>query len=174
MAQSPKWAKPDRLAHLVRLFLDSGGFCVYGHKPCPDPEHHHYEFFIEPLIKYWVADDREEGQAQWRMEQRELHRLPERGPLRGQFSAIGRNIFYDHQPQYYIDALGISGLTFKPFAKIRLGSSYVHLFVDIGDALKGMSKARRRKTIRHGKPLPQAVLDEVNQVCRRAVRHYLA
>jgi hypothetical protein len=108
------------------------------------------------------------------MEQRELHRLGERGPLRGRFSAIGRDIFFGRQPQYYLDALGISGLTFRPFAKVRLASSYVHLFVDIGDALKGMSKSRRRKAIRHGKPLPQAVQDRVNEVCRRAVKHYLA
>jgi hypothetical protein len=157
----------------VRLFLESGGFCVFGHRPCPNPEHH-YESYIEGLIGDWVADDRAESQAQWRMERRELHRLPERGPLRGQFSAIGRDIFFGRQPRYYLDGLGISGLTFKPFAKIRLASGYVYLFVGIGDALKGVSKAKRRKAIRHGKPLPQAVQEKVDQACSLAVKHYLA
>ena len=153
----PKWATPDRQAHLVSLFLRSKGFCVYGHKPCLMPEHH-YEVFIEHLIADWKADDREQRQAEWQAEQRQLHSLGERRyPLHGQFSAIGKDVFYATQPQYYLLGLAISGITFKPFAKIRLASSFVHLHIDLGNTLKGVSKAKRRKAIRYGKALPDEI-----------------
>ena len=41
----------------------------------------------------------------------------------------------------------------------------------IGEALKGLSKTKRRKAIRYGKGLPQ---EKVNEACSKAVRHYLA
>ena len=76
------------------------------------------------------------------------------------------------QPAYYLDGLGISGLTFKPFARIRIASSFVFLFVDLGDTLKGVSKSKRRKAIRYGKALPVNIQNEIHQLCRLAVRHY--
>ena len=168
----PKWATPDRQAHLVRLFLESGGFCVYGHRPCPYPEHH-YELFIESLIKDWIADDRAQSQAELEAERRQIHSLGERRyPLKGQFNTIAKDIFYAEQPQHYLEGLGISGLTFKPFAKVRIASSYMRLFVELGDSLKGISKAKRRKAIRYGKALPPQVQRRIEQLCNLAVRHY--
>jgi hypothetical protein len=168
MARLPKWATPERRTHLVKLFLRSQGFCVFGHKPCPHPEHH-YEVFIEGLIRDWVADDRAQRQAEREAERRALHGLGERRyPLRGQFSAIGKDIFYAEQPQFYLEGIGISGLTFRPFAKVRLASSFVRLHIDLGDSLKGMSKNARRKALRHGK-LSETAQSRINQ----AVRHYL-
>jgi hypothetical protein len=168
----PKWATPIRQAHLVRLFLKSGGFCVYGHRPCPYPSHH-YELFIESLIKDWVADDRAQRQAEWEVERRQLHSLGERRyPLRGQFSNIAQDIFFAEQPQHYLEGLGISGLTFKPFAKVRIASSYMRLFVELGDALKGVSKTKRRKATRYGKALPPQVQRRIELLCSLAVRHY--
>ena len=169
--QGPRWATPDRQTHLVNLFHRSGGFCIFGHKPCPH-EHHHYEVFIDGLIGDWIAQDRAQSQAEWKAEQRAIHNLGECGPQRGEFNATGRDAFYAEQPQYYVKGLGISGLTFKPFAKVRLSSSYVHLHVDLGDTLKGMGKAKRRKVIRYGKPLPDSISEEVDKVCKEAVEHY--
>ena len=170
---SPKWATPDRKAHLVSLFIRSQGFCVLGHKPCLIHEHH-YEVFIEGLIGEWIADDRAQSEAEWRAERELLHSLSERRePIRGRFSAIAKDIFYSRQPQFYLIGLGISGLTLKPFAKIRLASSFVHLYVDLGDSLKGVSKSKKRKAIRHGKALPKATQESVDYICREAVRHYL-
>jgi len=164
----PKWVTPDRQAHLVHLFLNSQGFCVFGHKPCPIPEHH-YEVFMENLIRDWVSDDRAQRQAEWQAEQRQIHSLGERRePLRGRFSNIAKDIFYSEQPQFYLLGLGISGLTFKPFARVRLASSFLHLFVDLGDTLKAVSKNQRRKALRYGK-----VTNEVNSKIREAVKHYL-
>ncbi|MBA7568704.1 hypothetical protein ES708_10438 [subsurface metagenome] len=169
----PKWATLDRQHHLVRLFIRSKGFCVFGHKDCDIPEHY-YEVFIEGLILDWQADDREQSAFDWQAEQRQLHSLAERRyPLRGQFSAISKDIFFANQPAYYIIGLGISGVTFRPFALIRLASSFVSLFVDIDDSLKGLSKNKRRKAIRYGKPLTPERQAELASLCRLAVRHYL-
>ena len=169
----PKWAMPNRQAHLIALFTRSQGFCVYGHKPCPIPDHH-YEVFIEHLIADWIADDKAQRQAEWRAERRQLHSLAERRyPLHGQFSAIGKDIFYADQPEYYLEGLSISGLTYKPFAKIRLGSSFVHLHIDLGDTLKSVSKTKRRKAIRYGKALPEETQRQIDKICSLAVRHYL-
>ena len=169
----PKWVTPDRQQHLVKLFARSGGFCVFGHTNCSIPEHY-YEFFIEDLIADWQADDRAQDTADWQAEQRRIHSLSERQyPLRGAFSAISKEIFFADQPQYYIRGIGISGLTFKSFVLLRLSSSYVSLFVDIGDRLKSLSKNKRRQAIRYGKPLPLEYQKELTSLCRMAVKHYL-
>ena len=172
--QNPKWATPDRKAHLVRLFHRSGGFCVFSERPCSCPERHHYEPFTEAVIADWKADDRAQRALELRAEQRALHGLGECGRPRGRFSAVGRDIFFGQQAQYYLEGLGISGLTFKPFAKVRLASSYVNLFVEIGEALRNTSKSKRRKAIRYGKALPRTVQEAVDRACNKAVRHYLS
>ena len=171
MAKMPKWVTPERQAHLVNLFLRSGGFCIYGHKPCPYPDHH-YVNFTEGLIQDWIADDREERQALWRVEQRAMHRLHERGKLGGQFDAIARDVFYAQQPLYYVEGLGISGLTFRPFARVRLSSSFVALHVDVSHAVRGMSKNRKRKAVRYGR-LPHELWESIDRTCSLAVKHYL-
>ena len=170
---SSKWNTPSRQTHLVNLFLDSGGFCVFGHKPCHNPEHH-YLNFIEGLITDWKADDRAQDNAEWEAERQRLHSLGEkRYPLRGQFSNISQDIFFGRQPLYYLDGLAVSGVTLSPFAKVRISSSYVNLYIELGQSLKGVSKNKKRKAIRYGKPLPPEYKKRVEQVCREAVRHYL-
>ncbi len=173
MATYPKWSTPDRQAHLVKLFLDSGGFCVYGHKNCSFSSHH-YSVYIEQVIDYWKAEDRQQARLDWLAERKALHSLGEHSyPLTGRFNFISKDIFFASQPLYYIQGLGISGLTFKPFAKVRLPSSYMRLYVDLGNALRGMSKNKKRKAIRYGKPLSESTENAVNRLVGEAVRHYL-
>jgi len=232
-----KWATPERQAHLVELFIQSNGFCVFQNKPCqgtserqtitlcewrlprifkcynhvpdgtpcrykPDegkpiiPCHTltihssrfhcsygdypcskkyecHYELYTDRLIKEWVQEDRQVSQAEWEAERKQLHSLGERRtPLRGMFSNISRDIFYPRQPEYYLEGLGISGLTFTPFAKVRIANSFMRLFVELGNALKPMSKNKRRKAIRYGKPLPKEISSQVSELCNKAVREY--
>lgn len=170
---SLKWHTPSRQTHLVNLFLDSGGFCVFGHKPCRNPEHH-YLNFIEGLIADWKADDRAQDSAEWEAERQRLHSLGERRyPLRGQFSNISQDIFFGNQPLYYLVGLAVSGVTLTPFAKVRVSSSFTNLYIELGQSLKGVSKNKKRKAIRYGKPLPPEYKKRVEQVCREAVRHYL-
>ncbi|MBI2851288.1 MAG: hypothetical protein HYX80_09690 [Chloroflexi bacterium] len=167
MSNKPKWATPDRQSALVRIFTISRGFCVFGHKDCLIPEHH-YELFAEVLIKDWIADDKAEKAAEWQFEREALHRTNDRRyPLEGQFSGVGKDVFYSSQPQYYLVGLGMSGLTLTPFAKVRLASSFIALHIDLGDSLKGISKNKRRKAIRYGR-----VTDTIRTRVREAVRHY--
>jgi len=170
----PKWATLDRREVLVQLFVSSGGFCVYGHKKCLIPEHH-YHLYIEFLIQDWKQLDRALSQAEWEAERKALHSLGERTyPLRGQFSAVSREIFADNQPLYYLEGQSVSGLTLTPFVKVRMASSYMRLFVDLGEALRQVSKSKRRKAIRYGKPLPQEIQVIIRRKVLEAVRDYLA
>lgn len=169
----PKWSTPERRNALIDLFNRSGGFCVLGHKNCPIPEHH-YINFVDDIIRDWIQSDRQERQALLDAEMRELHSLHERRyPVRGQFSAISREIWGATQPLYYIENLGISGLDFQPFAKVRLSSSFMRLYVNLGDSLRQVSKSQRRKAVRYGKPLPTSTENTINKIVRDAVRHYL-
>ncbi len=168
----PKWATLDRRNWLVELFLSSGGFCVYGHKKCLIPEHH-YSVFSELLISDWKQSDREDLNAIWEAERKQLHSLGERTyPIRGQFSAISRDIYAEQQPLYFLDGQSISGLTFTPFVRVRIASSYIRLYVDLGDILRQVSKSKRRKAIRYGKPLPSSVKQQISQKVLLAVRDY--
>jgi len=168
----PKWATPDRRNYLVQLFLSSGGFCVYGHKKCLIPEHH-YSLHIELLIKDWKQLDKEVSNALWQAERKALHSLGERSyPARGQFSAISKDIYAGNQPLYYLEGQAVSGVTFKPFVRVRLASSYIRLYVDLGEALRQVSKSKRRKAIRYGKPLPPTTRQAITSEVMEAVRDY--
>jgi len=169
----PKWATLDRQTFLVQLFLSSGGFCIYGHKNCLISEHHYY-LHSEVLIKGWKQDDREQSRAEWELESKALHSLGEQSyPLSGRFSAISKDIFASNQPLYYLDGQSVSGLTLTPFVKVRLASSYMRLYVDLGQALRTVSKSKRRKAIRYGKPLPREAQILIRRKAYEAVRDYL-
>ena len=170
----PKWATPERQAHLVNLFLKSHGFCVFGEHPCTNPEVHHYEPYAEAIIKDWLADDREARAYLLRLQRQALHRLPERGAIRGAFSAISRDIYFETQPQYFMEAIGISAVNFHPFAKIRIASSYTRLHVDLGEAFKGLSKNKRRKVVRYSQAFPVPIAKQIEYICNRAIAHYLS
>ena len=168
----PKWATPERKDALIQLFVDSGGFCVYGHKNCLIPEHH-YSLYIELLIQDWKQLDKELSNALWQAERKALHSVGERTyPIRGQFSGVSREIYAGNQPLYYLDGQAVSGLTFKPFVRVRLASSYIRLYVDLGEALREASKSQRRKAIRYGKPLPKSAKVAVSRKVLEAVRDY--
>lgn len=169
----PKWATSDRQDALIRLFLDSGGFCVFHHKGCLNPEHHYTEF-IEALIRDWQLDDRQQASLLWQIERKALHALSQRKlPVSGQFNAVSRDIYADNQPLYYIEGFGLSAITAKPFVKVRLSSTYMRLHINLGDTLKRLSKNKRRKIVRYDKGgLPLEVEKQVNQIIKEAVRDY--
>ena len=169
----PKWVNPTRQAHLVSLFVRSRGFCIYGEQNCTIPQHH-YEVFIESLINDWKADDRETNRVEWKNERKIMHALNEKTlPMRGRFNGVSSDIWHDSQPIYYLESMGMDGLKLKPFAKVKLSSSYQHLYVDLGDSLKSISKNRKRKAIRYNKSLPQSANDIVSKLIIEAVKDYL-
>ncbi len=173
MTHLPKWSTPNRQAHLVKLFVDSGGFCVYGHPNCPIPEHH-YQIYIEGLIDDWKADDREQARIDLLVERKALHSLGERKyPITGRFNNISMDIFHEQQPIYYREGLGMNGLTLTPFAKVKISSSYMRLYVDLGDSLREVSKNKRRKAVRYGKELPKSIEQVIAERIWLAVRDYL-
>ncbi len=173
MATLPKWSTPDRQAYLVKLFVDSGGFCIFGHKDCQIASHH-FELYIEGLIDDWKAEDREQARLDRIAESKALHSLGERSyPITGRFNNISYDIYHDSQPLFYLEGLGVDGLRLQPFAKVKLGSSYMRLYVELGSSLRGISKNKRRKAIRYRKPLPQEVEARVLKLVGLAVRDYL-
>ena len=133
-----------------------------------------YELKEREVIQDWIREDRQARAYLNRVMSRSLHLLPEIGSLRGSFSAISRDIYHDSQPQYFVEALGISGVTLRPFAKIRIASSYTRLHVDISQPLKEVSKHRKRKFIRYQKPLPVAVEVNIQELCNLAISKYLS
>ena len=134
-----------------------------------------FDLKADIVIANWKAVDREQDKAEWEAEQKSLHSLGERSyPVSGRFNAISRDIFASNQPLYYLEGQSISGLTLKPFVKVRLSSSYMRLYVDLGEALRQVSKSKRRKAIRYGKPLPQEVNGIIRGKVLEAVRDYLA
>jgi len=128
--------------------------------------------YLEGLIQEWIADDRAQSEAVWRMEQCAMHALHECGRVRGRFNATDREVFFAKQPEYYLDGIGLDCRTFTPFAKIRLASSPQALHVFLGDSLRGLSRNRRHKVIRYGKPLPPQFYVVVDSAAAQAVRHY--
>ncbi|GAJ17653.1 unnamed protein product, partial [marine sediment metagenome] len=134
-----------------------------------------YDYITELVIDGWKADDREAKSLEYRLESITLHGLAEpTKPLRGQFSAISKDIWQSSQPLFYIENMAISGITLKPFVKVRLASSYMHLHVNLGDTLRGVSKNKKRKAIRYGKPLPQTIEETIISLVNKAVTDYLA
>jgi hypothetical protein len=133
-----------------------------------------YDKVIDEVVKDWAEEDTVANRYQRELENKRLHSLNERGRLRGHFNSISRSIYFDNQPMFELLGLGIDALTFKPFAKIRLASSIVALHVDISEALKPLSKCKRRKAIRYRKPLPNTILAAVTEVASKAVSKYLS
>jgi len=132
-----------------------------------------YELKLSEVIGDWIAEDRQSRAFERKAISRLLHTIPEVGKLRGQFNAIARDIYHESQPAYFIECLGISGLTFKPFAKVRIASSYTRLLVDLQAPLTSVSKNRKRKYIRYGKGLPMGVEKQVELSVNQAIAHYL-
>ena len=133
-----------------------------------------YELLSEMAIDGWKEDTRQQASLDWKAEWQAMHSLGERKlPLRGRFNNISADIWHDKQPMYCVESLGMSGLTLTPFAKVRLSSSYLRLYVDLGDSLRNVSKNKKRKAIRYGKPLPKSVDNRIADKVWEAVKHYL-
>jgi hypothetical protein len=132
-----------------------------------------YDTEIHRIMAYWKVDDREAKQALWEVERKAIHALNEKPYHNGRFGSVSSVIWHESQPLYYIDGLGMNGLTCKPFVKVKLSSSYTHLYIDLGESLRNVSKNRKRKAIRYGKPLPNQVNEIVSSKANEAVLHYL-
>lgn len=196
MADMPKWATPQRRSHLTDQFEKYHGGCMLGYRPpeavyhflfeigffeltiadiildgdsskcacqqCP----HQYLSYQERVIGYWKEDDREARSEQLRIEKAILHSTPDRTGWKRRFDPIAREQFFDRQSPYYIEGLGISGLTFRPIAKVRVPSTTQRLFVDVPKLnLNKMSRNARKK-------LRRRQLESIDRNCAAAVKDY--
>ena len=189
----PQWATPQRRNLLVELFQRSKlvwlspdspirGFCMDSQcskvsEDNPDPYCQEcprfFQNYIEPLIKFWVDDDRGERAELWRKEQREMHNLNERRWKKCQFDAVARDVFFQQQPDYYLEGVGISGLTFTRIAKVRVPSMPVRLFVDVADSkLPKKMGQNARKRARRQAALQIGEDKSIDTMCRKAVQHF--
>ena len=167
MTKLPEWSTPERQRHLVALFDRCGGFCVFGHRGC-QIDNHHYEFFIEGVIDSWKAEDTERRNYEWKLEQRAI-RDGTYGRYGTDFDPVSRDVFVNSRPTYYLVGLGVNPFTYKRVAMIRIPSTSVHLFVDVGPANREVSKNARRKAMRYGKVINGALMEQVNLMCLAAV-----
>ena len=170
----PKWATLDRrnvLASILTDYLAIRGWqldLITGE--CYNLA---YEARIKPIIADWKRLDKEQDRADWEAERKALHSLGERTyPVRGQFSAVSRDIYASNQPLYYLEGQAVSGITLTPFVRVRIASSYIRLYVDLGEALRQVSKSQRRKAIRYGKPLPPSTRVAIMRKVMGAVKDY--
>lgn len=163
----PLWATPQRRARLIKLFQESGGFCIYGHQPCDIPSHH-YEYATDDIIKSWIEDDRAERKALWHRERQLMHRMPDDRGWKRRFDPVSREAFLADRPDHYIEAVGVSGLTFTRIAKVRIPSTNVRLFVDV--AKSKISKNQQRKLRRYGASSTQQ--ESIEELCDLAVKDF--
>jgi hypothetical protein len=173
----PKWVNSERKIYLSQVLASHFNTLKGWNLDLTTGEIYNDEYndYIQRLIKTWVEADREEANALWKRERKALHSLNEkRLPLRGRFNNVSSVIWHEQQPIYYLESIGMNGLTCKPFAKVKMASSYYHLYIDLGDCLKSISKNRKRKAIRYHKPLPQSVDELINDKIANAVKHYLS
>ena len=154
----------------MELFQRSRGFCVFGHPKCPIDDHH-YQIFIEGVIASWVDEDRERCNYEWKLEQRTIH-TGELGRFKRRFDPVARDVFANERPEYYLVGLGVDAFTFKRVALVRIPSTYQHLFVDVSQATRPLSKSKRRKIARYGATPPAEAMVTIKQLCQEAVRDW--
>ena len=134
----------------------------------------YHELLIDNAVKYWSDDSRRETLENWKRDRRELHKLNERSfPLRGRFNNISSVIFHDNQPLYYLESIGMNGLTMQPYARVKLASSRQYLYVELGNSLIGISKNRKRKILKYGKLPKESELETIDNKVKIAVKTYL-
>lgn len=152
----------------VELVTTYNWRCDYADHPCYNPYDSFYVNTESRLITDWVNDDRRQLIAERQAEIKREHATNFRTyPLHGTFSGVSRDIYHDQQPCYYINGYGVSGVTCKPFVRLRIASSGVHLYVDISQALLPLSALQRRKARRY-KHSGVTFNDRVDYLCQQA------
>jgi len=138
----------------------------------PDYQRIHLTWqYSRELVAWWKQDDREGRVYERKLEDEAFHATPDEVGVWGRrFDPVERMLFGQAQPPFYLEAFTVSGLTFKRGAKVRVPSTYVHLFVDVGDAPAKRGRNARRKLARYGKP-PRVTVAEL---CEEAVKDYWA
>jgi hypothetical protein len=179
MSNKPLWVTPQRRRHLIALAERSGGHCIYGDRGCEIGDHHWhqkangemYNPVIEGIIDSWKAEDRERRAYEWKLEQYQILDGTY-GRYGTTFDPVARDVYVNSRPAYYLVGMGVNPFTYQRVALVRIPSTFVHLFVDVGAVVKsvpGVSKNAKRKALRHGKIRQGAMMAEIDELCRAAV-----
>jgi hypothetical protein len=123
---------------------------------------------LQGIIDSWKAEDRERRAYEWQLEQQQIIDGTY-GVYGSSFDPVARDVFVNSRPEYYLVALGVSPFTYKRVALVRIPSTFMHLFVDVGDAVQEVSKNARRKALRHGKIRSGALMAKIDESCKAAV-----
>lgn len=184
MSTKPLWFNAERANELVSLFAQFGNKCLYGHKVCSNPEHYiaHNKQGQAVIMRLFdrvmadrIDDYKAEDTALWAKERRAMHDLGESlRYYRGRWNAIAKDIYFTNQPTYVNRGIGVSAVTFKPVAKVRISSSYWYLYIDIPieSAFRIVSKNAKRKAIRYGVK-SQSITDKIDSIVNSTVSHYI-
>ncbi len=81
-------------------------------------------------------------------------------------------MFANQRPEYYLVGLGVDAFTFRQVALIRIPSTYHHLFVDVSQATRPLSKNKRHKIARYGAAPPAEAMVTIQKLCQEAVRNW--
>lgn len=131
----------------------------------------HYDEIRENVIDSWKAEDREREAYEWKLEQRQIVDGTY-GKYGTTFDPVARDVYMAERPEYYLVGLGVSPFTYKRVALVRIPSTFVHLFVEVGEAVQSVSKNAQRKAKRYGKLT--ANLRTIDEACLAAVRDWWA
>ncbi len=167
MMEYPLWATPQRRAILVEMALANPLAyevdLITGNLLNPA---------LEDLIDYWQDEDRDERSYLWKLEKRWLHRLYPQIRRRGPWDSIRMEQYLADRPIFEIVAIGVSALTFKRMAEVRIPALKATLWVDLSHL--ELSKNKLRKLARYKKgAVPKELQDQIENRCRQAVQRYL-
>ena len=127
-----------------------------------------YNKIAEAAIDSWKAEDRERRNYAWKLEQRQIHDGTY-GRYGGTFDPVARDVYVNGRPAYYLVGLGVNPFTYKRVALVRIPSTSIHLFVDVGEAIQEVSKNARRKAMRHGRLRNGVLMEKIDELCKLAV-----
>ncbi|MDD5094561.1 MAG: hypothetical protein PHV74_09310 [Dehalococcoidia bacterium] len=128
---------------------------------------HHYHNDTHKLIREWQEDDRAERAEQLRLERQLLRQTPDLTGWGQRFDPIQREQFLLDRSPYYPEGFGISTLTFKRIARIRIPSAYTRLHVDLPS--QKLSRNKRKKLRRAQINSDREMVDSL---CQSAVDDY--
>ena len=127
-----------------------------------------YNRIAEAAIESWKDEDRERCSYEWKLEQRHIQDGTY-GKFGSTFDPVDRDVYVNSRPAYFLVGMGVSPINAKRVVLIRIASTGIHLFVDVGPAVQEIGKNARRKAMRYGKFRNGQLMEKINEMCVAAV-----
>lgn len=104
---------------------------------------------VEEIIASWIADDRDAAVEERRRAGQTLNDGTF-GHYGRQWDPVARDVAAQGRPSYYLVAMGIDGVHFRPVAVVKIPGTGITLHVDVAKAF--LTRSQRRHARRHGRP----------------------